>query len=186
MAGTSRTSRTSPAMTPFQLLPKTQFLATNRQGAKRLGAFSMLKAEGETLKISARSKPRLKASEAARRDHSILKASSKASGNPRIAGNGVVTPKPFVVMPAKAGIQRWRAPKIWRKRQRLWTPACAGATPSASHVQRLVEIRPLRIEPFDQVELPPALPFLELLFPRNGFVDVAVMLVPDKHSHGIL
>ena len=54
-----------------------------------------------------------------------------------------------------------------------------------SLVQREVQIRPFRIEAFDQLQLPAAFPFLELLLPGDGLVDVAIMLVPDQRLDAI-
>ncbi len=45
-----------------------------------------------------------------------------------------------------------------------------------SSVQHSIQIRPLRIEPLDQVKLPPALPLLQLLFACDSFIDTAVVL----------
>ena len=58
-----------------------------------------------------------------------------------------------------------------------------GAATRRSRVQRLVQVAPFRVELLDEREFPLALPFLELLLARDGFVDVAVRLVPDQHFH---
>jgi hypothetical protein len=58
-------------------------------------------------------------------------------------------------------------------------PETSPQAPRKSIVQRLVKVSPVRIESLDQLELPPSLPFLQLLFPRDRAPDVAVMLVPD-------
>jgi hypothetical protein len=52
-------------------------------------------------------------------------------------------------------------------------------------VQRLVEVSPVRIEPFDQLEFRPSLPFLQLLLPRDRFPDIAVVFVPDERLDAV-
>src|SRR5208282_602741 len=47
-------------------------------------------------------------------------------------------------------------------------PETPPQAPRKSIVQRLVEVSPVRIEPLDQLELPPSLSFLQLLFPRGS------------------
>src|SRR5262249_46332937 len=49
----------------------------------------------------------------------------------------------------------------------------------------VVEIDPMRVGAFDQVEFPLAFPFLDLLFPANRTFDRIVQLEPDQLVNAI-
>jgi hypothetical protein len=51
--------------------------------------------------------------------------------------------------------------------------------------QGVVQVSPFGIEALDQLQFPPALPFLDALLARNGLVDIGVELVPDQLAHAI-
>jgi len=65
-------------------------------------------------------------------------------------------------------------------------PESPPPAPRKSVVQRLVKVSPVWIEPLDQLELPPSLPFLQLLLTRDRLPDVAVMLVPNERLDAVL
>lgn len=50
---------------------------------------------------------------------------------------------------------------------------------------RRVKFKPIRVPRFNESDLPGAVPALELLLARNGFVDVAVALEPDQPRDAI-
>lgn len=56
-------------------------------------------------------------------------------------------------------------------------------TPGMS--DRRVKLQPIRVPRFNELGLPGAVPALELLLARNGFVDVAVALEPDQPRDAI-
>jgi hypothetical protein len=92
------------------------------------------------------------------------------------------------VMPANAGIQKRPAtlPIATLRGGASGPPLFAGVTwHRRSRVQRLIKVGPIWIEPLDQFELPLALPFLQLLLPRDRMIDVTIVLVPDQHLHRI-
>jgi hypothetical protein len=57
-----------------------------------------------------------------------------------------------------------------------WDPAFAGARLE----KRIVQILPLRVVPFDQLDLPGPLPLLQLQFAIACFLKIVMRLVPNK------
>ena len=83
---------------------------------------------------------------------------------------------PYPKTPAKAGVQFFLR----------WIPAFVGIYGGGgSLVQGVVEVGPFGIVAFDQLQLPSALPCLDLVFPCLRALAGIVRLIPDEPGHAI-
>jgi hypothetical protein len=78
------------------------------------------------------------------------------------------------VIPAQAGIQKWRHVSLDPRLREDDTPELQ----SSLHI--LVEISPNWIQTFNESEFPRPVPMFNLLFPCNSFVDVGICLIPNQ------